>query len=205
MTSCREKKQEQVPSIVSFDPCLLVLHQTSNHVIEKFRCDLSLDFPTAFLECLVPSIDKIKHDHCYSNYSLTNADSLTTMYGLRQDQEDYTSKCGRILNQRKRVFLFWENVCTQSYWIHLPNQFHGDNMNDEQNQAYILLLFINSNRFVIISYMKALNKNISVRKFWFIIHPVKAWLGTSPHGLVEDLSCSGAEVGLLEFSCQSER
>ena len=38
--------------------------------LEKLHCDLlSIEQPSGFLSILIPSIEKIKHDHCYANYA----------------------------------------------------------------------------------------------------------------------------------------
>ena len=53
-------------TVVRFDPRPPDCCQLTSEAIEKFCCDLlSVNQPSAFLECLVPSVEKIKHDHCY--------------------------------------------------------------------------------------------------------------------------------------------
>ena len=52
--------------VVRFDLRPPDYRQLTSEAIEKFCCHLlSLNQPSAFLECLVPSVEKIKHDHCY--------------------------------------------------------------------------------------------------------------------------------------------
>ena len=41
-------------------------HRVSLEAIEKVCCELSLNQFCAFLGILVPSVDKIQHDHCYA-------------------------------------------------------------------------------------------------------------------------------------------
>ena len=71
--------------------------------LEKLRCDLlSIGQPSGFLSILIPSIEKIKHDHCYTNYAeytciqpdkmknsatCSNADFTTTL-----NSPDFTEK-----------------------------------------------------------------------------------------------------------------
>ena len=59
------KKRKDLP-VVRFDLRPPDYRQLTSEAIEKFCCDLlSLNQPSAFLGCLVPSVEKIKHDHCY--------------------------------------------------------------------------------------------------------------------------------------------
>ena len=52
--------------VVRFDLRPPDYRQLTSEANEKFCCDLlSLNQPSAFLEYLVPSVEKIKHDHCY--------------------------------------------------------------------------------------------------------------------------------------------
>ena len=60
-----QKKRKDL-LVVRFDLRPPDYRQLTSEAIEKFCCDLlSLNQPSAFLECLVPSVEKIKHDHCY--------------------------------------------------------------------------------------------------------------------------------------------
>ena len=52
---------------------------TTNQTL-PFRCDLLvLNQPCAFLDILVPSVDKIQHDHCYSRPPTTEDSTCTNM------------------------------------------------------------------------------------------------------------------------------
>ena len=60
-----QKKRKDLP-VVTFDLRPPDYRQLTSEAIEKFCCDLLLLIQSsAFLECLVPSVEKIKHDHCY--------------------------------------------------------------------------------------------------------------------------------------------
>ena len=51
-------------SLVTFDPRSQECCKLCKEVIEEFHCDLLvLNQSSASLEVLVPSVDKIKHDH----------------------------------------------------------------------------------------------------------------------------------------------
>ena len=70
LSSRREEillKEKKVSPLVTFDPRPIDQRKIGDEVVEKFRCDLlSLKEPPAFLDSLVPSVEKIKHDHTYS-------------------------------------------------------------------------------------------------------------------------------------------
>ena len=60
-----QKKRKDLP-VVRFDLRPPDYPQLTSEANEKFRCDLlSLNHSSAFLESLVPSVENIKHDHCY--------------------------------------------------------------------------------------------------------------------------------------------
>lgn len=54
-------------SASTFDPRQPDDRKLGSEALEKLRCDLlSLNQPCAFLNILVPSVEKIRHDHTYS-------------------------------------------------------------------------------------------------------------------------------------------
>ena len=63
----KKKAKENSPSPSCYDPCPPEYRQVSLEAVEKLHCDLlSLNQPCAFLDILVPSVDKVMHDHSYS-------------------------------------------------------------------------------------------------------------------------------------------
>ena len=49
----------------TFDPRQPDDRELGSGALEKLRCDLSLNQPCAFLHILVPSVEKVRHDHTY--------------------------------------------------------------------------------------------------------------------------------------------
>ena len=69
LTSTRDdilqKKGKDLP-VVRFDLRPPDYCQLTSEAIENFCCDLLLLIQSSvFLDCLVPSVEKIEHDHCY--------------------------------------------------------------------------------------------------------------------------------------------
>ena len=70
-------KESKSTSISTFDPRQPEHRKNGTEAIENLRCGLlSLDQHCAFLDFLVPSVDKINHDH---KYSLPPVDEVTKM------------------------------------------------------------------------------------------------------------------------------
>ena len=70
-------KESKSISISTFDPRQPEHRKNSTGAIENLRCDLlSLEQHCAFLDILVPSVDKINHDH---TYALPPMDEVTNM------------------------------------------------------------------------------------------------------------------------------
>ena len=66
--NCRIKKPRCSRTPSNFDPRPINLHQPDSEALETLRCDLiNLDQPCAFTKILIPSVDKVLHDHSYSN------------------------------------------------------------------------------------------------------------------------------------------
>ena len=149
-------------SLLDFDPRPPQYRKVDEKGIDCFQSDLvSLQYPCAFLDVLVPSVSNIHHDHTYAlspgtynetilcdNFNNDAAESdipcfdplsddikvrikatLTVSAEHRAEIELKTrdqsssrlhevrskritgSKCGRILCQKKRAFLFYSSVC----------------------------------------------------------------------------------------------
>ena len=72
-----DRRRELLPSKIRakgskmvFDPRPLHLRQPDPEAIEKLRCDLlAINKPCAFLNIIVPSVEKVLHDHTYSSQS----------------------------------------------------------------------------------------------------------------------------------------
>lgn len=65
-------KKKKTSPVVSFDPRPVNQRKLGDEAIERFRCDLlSLSEAPAFLDLLIPSVKKIKHDHTYSKAAST--------------------------------------------------------------------------------------------------------------------------------------
>ena len=63
----KTERKENSLSPSCYDPRPPEHHRVSLEAVEKLRCDLlSLNQPCAFLDILVPSVDKIQHNHCYA-------------------------------------------------------------------------------------------------------------------------------------------
>lgn len=93
LTSRREvilqKEREEELTVKTFDP--RPLYQRHLHVgaIETSCCDLlSLNKPTAFLDILVPSLDKNRHDHSYTQSSRDQV----YMSNTAEDEESTTEE-----------------------------------------------------------------------------------------------------------------
>ena len=61
------KKARKNLSLSTFDPRQPDHQRVSNEAVEKLQCDLlKLNQLCAFLNVLVPSVEKIRHDHMYA-------------------------------------------------------------------------------------------------------------------------------------------
>ena len=78
-------------SLSMFDPRQPHQHTLDTTAVETLRCDLlSLNPPCAFLDILVPSLDKITHNHTYS--LLSGAEEVEMTILLNQvNQMCYTA------------------------------------------------------------------------------------------------------------------
>ena len=59
--------KQSTKGLSTFDPRQPEDHQLNNDAIEQLHCELlDSNHPRLFLDILIPSVDKITHDHCYS-------------------------------------------------------------------------------------------------------------------------------------------
>ena len=80
------KKVSRSTSVSTFDPPPPAHHKLGHDAIETLRCDLlALNQPLAFLDILVPSADKVRHDH---TYSLPPQDDVPTVNVECEDESD---------------------------------------------------------------------------------------------------------------------
>lgn len=106
--------------------------------VEKLRCDLlSLNQLCAFLDILVPSVDKIQHDHCYAlppaandsttNNSITADDTRCTDSGSDLPSysldEEFSILCADVkaelnvsLSEREKIEVNTQNQSVQQDW-----------------------------------------------------------------------------------------
>ena len=123
-------------SLVLFDPRLSGNQKIGNEAIEKLRCDLlSLDQSPAFLDVLVPSVDKIDHDHKFYSKSQNNLLEDTNSFNhklaesiLSTDLPSFTLDCQLIVKcaltklksnvslERKRIELVTRKQSAQPEW-----------------------------------------------------------------------------------------
>ena len=87
--------QNKSSSLVSFDPRPLEHRKLGSEVIETLRCDLlALNESSAFLDLLVPSVEKINHDHMYHSISpldITSSMECTCLSSC-QDRNNSTNR-----------------------------------------------------------------------------------------------------------------
>ena len=117
----------------SYDPRPPEYRTLGNNVIEELRCNLvSLNQPSAFLDILVPSKEKVKHDQTYSLHPEMSVDieatkeseevvSCLPSYPL--DNHDFKESCFRMkksLNvpdqERKRIEMKTHDLSLQKLW-----------------------------------------------------------------------------------------
>ena len=74
-------KESKSISISTFDPRQPEHRKNSTGAIENLRCDLlSLEQHCSFLDILVPSVDKISHDHTYALPPMDEVKNMTGGY-----------------------------------------------------------------------------------------------------------------------------
>ena len=67
------RSAQQSHTVSEFDPRPEALRTTDPTALENLRCRLlQLDKPCSFMQLLIPSVDKIEHDHSYYNNSDTS-------------------------------------------------------------------------------------------------------------------------------------
>ena len=60
-------KERAYGSSMVFDPCPFNRQSSDPNALENLRCNLlNISQPVGLLNIIVPSLDKIEHDHCYS-------------------------------------------------------------------------------------------------------------------------------------------
>ena len=257
------RRRELVPSkmrargsMAVFDPRPLHLRQPDVKAMESLRCDLlAISKPCGFLSLLIPSVEKISHDHTYSRSSVVSnensdpatqevvcpidaeevdchtevdvetqelllilaeptktADSIIEELTLdeekRQTLEEGTrsqssnqvwfeacqkritaSKCGLILNQKKKTVALLQSVIYAKPFLYVPKAVKWGRENEEPaRQKYIH--FMESNG----------RKGLKVSQAGFVTHPQKGWLGATPDGWVSDPIFTPS-CGILEIKC----
>lgn len=232
------KKVSRSTSVSTFDPRPPAHRKLGRDAIETLRCDLlALNQPLAFLDILVPSADKVRHDHTYSlppqddvptvnvecddesdeqdisfcpldkyesdvkcslNVSLEERERIERETRGQSSQQDWYvirskritgSKCGRILNQKKKTVSLLRQCLYPKPLDPPPAPIAwGRHQEPIAIRKYI-------------SYKSTtIHSPVSVEKCGFIIHPTKGWLGASPDGRVTD-STTERTNGIIEIKC----
>ena len=216
--------QRKNKSNMNYDPRPLEYRTIGIDTVEELRCNLlSLNQPSAFLDILVPSKEKVKHDHTYSlppemyvDIEVTKEVVSGRLPSYPLDDHEFKESCFRMkrsLNvlgkERKRIEMETRDQSLQDLWhVVRSKRITGSKCGRilcQRSKTVSLLRQcvyptptpvawgIQHEPIAIKKYISYKKDTVLVEKCGFVIHPEKGWLGASPDGKVKDLTSQHAQ------------